>query len=312
MAKLPVERARRVLGRWTRAVDTRILGEGMEGVVYELDDKRVAKLWFTGSAEALETTRRFYEELGERTFSFAVPSIEEVRTIDGQLVTVERRLFGTPLSKLVSEGRVANEDARALFVDVLDQLAAIGPLPQARDLSVLGGAGPFYREDEAFPFALAELAGRRAAQFHDVLDGRVAELDRKVLALIERISEVASDRLTVVHGDLVLANILVDDAGSATAVLDWGFFTTEGDPAFDAAVAASIFDMYGDHALETELDMYTRMESRFGYDRRQLLIYRAAYSMITANAYDAAGNDGHFAWCVAALDRPDVVSALLD
>lgn len=53
-----------------------------------------------------------------------------------------------------------------------------------------------------------------------------------------------------------------------------GRLTTEGDPAFDAAVAA-------------------------------------AYSLITANAYDPAGRDGHFAWCVTALNRADITRALL-
>ncbi|WP_281903969.1 hypothetical protein [Phytohabitans aurantiacus] len=33
-------------------------------------------------------------------------------------------------------------------------------------------------------------------------------------------------------------------------MLDWRFLTTEGDPAFDAAVAASNFDMYGPEALK--------------------------------------------------------------
>ncbi|MFE4499758.1 hypothetical protein ACFRFQ_07820 [Rhodococcus sp. NPDC056743] len=40
-------------------------------------------------------------------------------------------------------------------------------------------------------------------------------------------------------------------------------------------------------------------------------MYRAAYSLITVNAYDADGSDGHFAWCVAALNRPGVARALL-
>lgn len=162
-----------------------------------------------------------------------------------------------------------------------------------------------------FPDALNALAQRRLARFRTVLDAAVDELDRKAAALTRRLHQIGTGRHAVVHGDMVPANVLVDPAGRPTAVLDWGFLTTEGDPAFDAAVAASLFDMYGDEALATELELYRRVEKQFGYDRSALLVYRAAYSLITANAYDAEGADGHFAWCVAGLNRPDVVEALL-
>ncbi|MEU1250691.1 hypothetical protein ACWD8I_17725 [Micromonospora arida] len=37
----------------------------------------------------------------------------------------------------------------------------------------------------------------------------------------------------------------LDVSGRPNAVLDWGFLTTEGDPVFDAAVTAAIFDAQG-------------------------------------------------------------------
>ncbi|MEU8301073.1 hypothetical protein AB0C04_27760 [Micromonospora sp. NPDC048909] len=48
-----------------------------------------------------------------------------------------------------------------------------------------------------------------------------------------------------------------------------------------------------------------------GYDQATMLVYRAAYSLISANAYDPTGQDGHFAWCVAAPNGADVAKALL-
>lgn len=155
----------------------------------------------------------------------------------------------------------------------------------------------------------AALAGRRVERFHPVLGAAVPDLDRKAAALPLRLREVDTGRRSVIHGDMILANILVDPDGHPTAVLDWGFFTTEGDPVFDGAVAASIFDMYGDDALDTELGMYSQLTERLAY-RAAMLVYRAAYALITANAYAPDGNAGHFRWCVAALNRPDVVEAL--
>ncbi|GGW82137.1 phosphotransferase family protein [Streptomyces griseoloalbus] len=305
------DEATRLLHRWTGGADPRLLGQGMEGLVYEIDRDRVAKIWFSESETALRRTQVFYDALAGSAFEFAVPRIHEVHVIEDRCVTIEQRLAGTSMSDLLEAGRISNAEARSAFVDVLSQLAESGPLPEGRALSVMDEEMSLYDAADDFPQALYALAERRVDRFRAVLEPAVEDLDKKFRALHGRLREIDSGRRSVIHGDMILGNILVDDAGAPTAVLDWGFLTTEGDPVFDASVAASIFDMYGEQALETELDLYTRIEERLGYAREALLVYRAAYSLITANAYDAEGKDGHFAWCVTALNRPDVVRALL-
>ncbi|QOW02046.1 phosphotransferase family protein [Rhodococcus pyridinivorans] len=300
-----------ILNRWTGGECPRLLGQGMEGVVYEIDHDRVAKIWFDGSESSLHRDRVFYNALASKTFRFAVPRIHEVHVIDNRCVTIEQRLAGTNMTNHLEAGKTTLDRGMATFVDVLAELAGSGSLPEARALSVMDEDVSFYDTAEDFPKALGDLAERRLGRFRHVLYPAVEELDKKTDVLRDRLREIDSGHRSVIHGDLILDNILVKDDGTPAAVLDWGFFTTEGDPAFDAAVAASIFDMYGKSALDTELDLYDQIEERLGYQRDALLVYRAAYSLITANAYDADGNDGHFAWCVAALNRPDVVQALL-
>ena len=111
------------------------------------------------------------------------------------------------------------------------------------------------------------------------------------------------------HGDLIPANVLVGD-DDRPAVLDFGFLTVVGDPAFDAAVTASIFDMYGPRARANEALLDEAIAARFGHDRARLLRYRAAYALLTATCFSASGSDGHAAWCVAVLGRPEVRAAL--
>jgi hypothetical protein len=68
--------------------------------------------------------------------------------------------------------------------------------------------------------------------------------------------------------------------------------------------------MYGPDASEIDRSLLTHFESALGYPLDRLLIYRAAYAIATSNAYDISGQDGHFAWCAAALNRSDVRAAL--
>ncbi|WP_080678616.1 phosphotransferase family protein [Rhodococcus pyridinivorans] len=311
MSYLPHDDATRLLERWTGGAGPRLLGQGMEGAVYAIGRNRIAKIWFDESEASLQRLRRFYNALAATSFRFEIPRIHEIHRVEGRCVTIEQRLAGTSLADLVETGHVGLDDARSTLVDALAELAGNGALPAARTLPVMDESAPLYEGSEDFSNALADVAERRLARFRRTLDSAVEELDKKVVALRARLHEVDSRRRSVIHGDLIPGNILIGEARTPTAVLDWGFFTTEGDPAFDGAVAASLFDMYGDGALNTELDLYAQLEDRLGYERETLLVYRAAYSLITANAYDAGGNDGHFAWCVGALNRPDVVDALL-
>ncbi len=311
MNRPTLEETTKILNRWTGGESPRLLGHGMEGAVYEIDRDRVAKIWFEKSQPSLQRNSVFYEALAGKDFGFATPRIHEVHLIGDRGVTIEERLFGVNLTDHLKAGRSTLEAARFTFIDVLAELAASGPMPEARVLPVMGESVPLYEPAGDFAQALGDLVERRLAHSWHVLDPVVEELDKKIDALRDRLCEIDSGDRSFIHGDMILDNILVNDAGVPTAVLDWGFFTTEGDPAFDAAVAASIFDMYGEGALDTELGLYAQIEERLGYRRHALLVYRAAYSLVTANAYSVDGKDGHFAWCVSALNRPDVVHALL-
>jgi aminoglycoside phosphotransferase (APT) family kinase protein len=111
----------------------------------------------------------------------------------------------------------------------------------------------------------------------------------------------------LVHGDLIPMNIHVDGAGRPVAVLDFGFLSAIGDPAFDAAITASIFDMYGPLAAKREAILDEALATP---DVVRRSIYRAAYALATANCFSASGSDGHFAWCVRMLERSDVQDAL--
>ncbi|NUO59475.1 MAG: phosphotransferase [Hamadaea sp.] len=269
------------------------IGRGMEGVVYRLPGGRIAKSWFSRDAARLRPLAEFYAGL---SLPFATPEILDIVERDGQVVTIERELAGVPLSS--SGLSLAEQRERA--VTVLVALAATAAGPAARALPVFGGRTPLWTAG-TWRASLVDLLERRLAQHGPVLRRALPEVD----ALAERVAaslpdlEPGGER--VIHGDLCRPNILVDSAGAVSGLLDWGFLSTAGDPAFDAATFAAFFDMYGPAAATREAEMTALVTAHFGYPPELLRLYQAYYALIGAAAYDETGGDGHFAWCVSLL-----------
>ncbi|GAA1941199.1 phosphotransferase family protein [Kitasatospora viridis] len=288
------------------------LAAGMEGAVYRLGGGLVAKVWAHRSAAELARLQEFCAELAGQGLGFRTPRIHAVHATGLGLCTVEDELSGRPLATALGrDGELPGPEVVDRVLDVLALLAAV-PTPERLGLlPVLDETAPLRDGRTGWAEALIALIDRRLDRFGHLLARQVPGLDRRVARLRQLLRSRPAGRDGLVHGDLVTANILVDEDLRPTALLDFGFLTTPGDPAFDAAVTASIVDMYGPRARETEALFDDALVARFGYPRELLLLHRAAYALITSNAYDPAGADGHFRWCVRMLLRKDV-AALLD
>ena len=287
------------------------LSSGMEGAVYRLGGGLVAKVWGGKSAPELAGLQQFYTDLARASLPFATPEIIELDEIDGSGVTVERELRGCPLRQRLSDAdNSISTAAQACVITVLEGLAGVRESRSALDLPVLGETGAF-RGDATWAGALLRLLNRRVAVFGDQLRAAVADFDSVYSSLTASISALPPTEGRIIHGDICGENILVGADMTPLALLDWGFLSTAGDPAFDASVAAGIFNMYGPHAREIDSSLLGHFESALGFPLDRLLIYRAAYAVATSNAYDISGRDGHFAWCAAALNRSDVRAALV-
>lgn len=102
---------------------------------------------------------------------------------------------------------------------------------------------------------------------------------------------LVDEKKVLVHGDLHLRNMLVDDEGKITAVLDWGD-THIGSPAIDLSVAYSylpsdcreiFFQMYGDVSEESkDLARFKAIYSYvllllYGYDQGDIQLVNDCY-----------------------------------
>lgn len=239
------------------------------------------------------------------------PHIQRIVSLEDATVAVERALPGRQLRLSAAEdGRVLQRSTIDCLSTVLEALASVACSADLARLPVLGEAEPMARVDRSWSESLVALLDRRVAHFGDQLRESVPSFDDRFDNLRRLLQALPPRTCSVIHGDLVPPNVLVDANDRPLAVVDFGFLSSVGDPAFDAAVCASTFDMYSANASEIRDLLTHELASRVGYRVDELCIYQAAYAIATSNAYDPAGQDGHFAWCVRQLQRPDLVCLL--
>jgi aminoglycoside phosphotransferase (APT) family kinase protein len=287
------------------------LAAGVEGAVYDLGAGLIAKVWRERRAADLTLMQGFYAEVAAAGLPFGTPEILRIEQAGGTAVSYERKFPGRPLQDVLGpEDTGIRADAARCVVGVLAALAAVPATASMRRLAVLDEDRPLWAGAARFAGALAGLLSRRSARFGPVIRARLPDFDRRYAALEQCLTALGDRPDTVVHGDLFGANILVDGQLRPLAVLDFGFLTTAGDPCFDAAITASIMNMYGPHAAEITRDLTARIARELSYRTEVLLVYQAAYAVATSNAFTTDGSDGHFAWCLAQLARPDIMEAL--
>jgi aminoglycoside phosphotransferase (APT) family kinase protein len=283
----------------------RRLGHGMEGTVFSLGDGMVAKVWSHRSAAELEPVRAFYAELRAADPAVRTPYVLSVEDVGGTAVSVEEHLDGALLQERIpaDAGHLPRVAVDAVG-RCLEALRDVPATPASRALPVLGEPRPFRTAGDTFTAALLDLVERRVAAAEGPMVAAVPDLARRCGLLRDRLAELAPVADTVLHGDLFGKNVLVDAFGEPTAMLDFGFLTTAGDPRLDAAITSGVMDMYGAHADDITAATTDRLADRLGYDRDVLVLYRAAYAAVTCTLFGDGPHDGHFRWCVRRLLEP--------
>ncbi|MFD7668397.1 phosphotransferase family protein [Streptomyces sp. NPDC059788] len=290
----------------------RRIGAGVEGVVYRLGEGRVAKVWSGRPSTDFDLTRQVYADIARHSLPFSTPEIFDAEDYDGVLVTYERELPGAPMradsAHADYERELPTRQTDALLA-VLRGLASVPGTDAMRQLTVQGDDRPLWRGHDCFRNALAALVARATARHGAALAACVPDFEAGVERTQKALRSLPDAPVTAIHGDLVPPNIHIDAAGRPVAVLDFGFYTTAGDPAFEAAVTAAAWDMYGPHAEEHAAELTRLFAHELGYAPSALAACQAAYALTTYDLFGLDDSDGHFRWCAEQLRRNAVFSA---
>jgi Phosphotransferase enzyme family len=285
--------------------EVELIGSGVEGEVYRLGHRKVAKVWYARAGSDLEPMLAFYADVDAANPAIATPLIESVLTVDGLAVTIERELPGTALQDVLDDSA---EAIPAWAIDAVTQclltLRTIRGTGAMRTLPVVGETRPFRTPGDTFTHALVSLLDRRVKVAGAALGSALPDFPKRYLSLRARLVTLDEVPDTVLHGDLFGANIHVDDDARPVAMLDFGFMTTSGDPRFDAAVTAGVMNMYGPHARRITASLTAELACRLDYDPAVLDLYRSAYAVATSTLFGADLSDGHFRWCISQLSGP--------
>lgn len=287
------------------------LASGMEGHVFRVDKRNVAKVWHLKAKQEVTALQGFYEQILALGLPFATPHITQVDEVEGRTVSLEKALHGRSMRERIEDDEAVPPDyALEAFLTILEALET-HPLPGGEStLPVLGVTSTLGAQQRGGTAVLLEVAERKVARYGAQLRASIPDFDWLYERTVHHLRRLESTTIHAIHGDLCPENVLLDEHNRVSAVLDWGFFSLFGDPALDASLAGGLYNMYGPNHLQVDKVFLQACTQRLGYSLERLLLYRSLYAICSSNAYSEDGSDGQYAWCVEALRREDIHDAL--
>ena len=282
------------------------LSGGMEAEVYACGPDAVLKLYpGTASLDEMRVLQRFYDSIDRQLLPYALPRIHTVEQHDRFLVTIEQRLAGTRMSALLPD--LAAEQLDATMERYLAAALAVSNVeapPTLDRFKLLDSGGISQRAQGGWHRFLARYLAVKLVGVARHLDRDVPQFAARLQQLFAVLAQPYAGDDRLIHGDFYPGNLLLDDDGEVTALLDFGLLTMYGDYLFDLATGWVFFDMYDELEAGARDRYLALLVDRVGEGvRGKLYRYVLIYSILSANTYSPSCADGHYRWCVAILSN---------
>lgn len=282
------------------------LGSGMESEVYAYDDNKVVKLYNDMSdSNKQRILKGFYSKIDSSSLSYELPFIYDTFEENGILVTIEKRIEGNNLQSMLSKmNYIEQNNMMETYLNANIELKSVKIKPNLEGYILLNDQQISSLNINSWFDLLKEEIFRKQKELESYFKRDVVNYDAKVKQLVEILSLGYEGEYSLIHGDFYPGNLLINESGKVTGLIDFGLMTMYGDNLFDIAIGWVCFDMYN----ELNANIYERylniIISTLGEDvRKRLYFYVLIYSYISANFYSPNCEDGHYQWCVRNLNN---------
>ncbi|MEK3954016.1 aminoglycoside phosphotransferase family protein [Psychrobacillus sp. FSL K6-1464] len=282
------------------------LGSGMESEVYAYDDNKVVKLYNDMSDSNKQTILKgFYSKIDSSSLSYELPFIYDTFEENGILVTIEKRIEGNNLQSMLSKmNYIEQNNMMETYLNANIELKSVKIKPNLEGYILFNDQQISSLNINSWFDLLKEEIFRKQKELESYLKRDVVNYDAKIKQLVEILSLGYEGEYSLIHGDFYPGNVMINESGKVTGLIDFGLMTMYGDNLFDIAIGWVCFDMYN----ELNANIYERylniIISTLGEDvRKRLYFYVLIYSYISANFYSPNCEDGHYQWCVRNLNN---------
>ena len=273
-----------------------LLGSGGESWVYQLDDERILRIAKGGATDRwyFEASKKFYDSLPK--LDFALPVIFAIEEHDGSIVSVENRIPGKPLSKLLPNLSPANK--RKTFANYLAAVEKLKDITYP-DLPY----GEILTED---PVTSSTWSGflstlvQKAVAKHD-LRADVPKLDEVADETLAMISKLPNPTKSLVHGDYCPENMMVDSELNVTGIIDFSKQTVVGDSLMDVAGGLLFLEVTDGYTPDNSEILHDIIVEKYDASIDEVIqLYRLYYSFYWSGE---KGDKNLYRWCIDNLNK---------
>jgi len=273
-----------------------LLGSGGEAWVYRLDDERILRIakGDTSKRWYLETSKKFYDSLPK--MDFALPVIFSIEEHDGSIVSIENKIAGKPLSKILPN--LSRENKQKVLVNYL---AAVETLKEITYPDL-----PYGEILTKNPVTSATWRGFLSAHVNKAvkendLKADIPKLDDIAADTLALIAKLTNPTKSLVHGDYFPENMMVDDELNVTGIIDFSPMTVVGDSLMDVAGGLLFLEVTDGYTPDNSEILREIIVKKYGSGIDDIIrLYRLYYSFYFSGAKD---DKNLYRWCVDNLNN---------
>ncbi len=225
---------------------------------------------------------------------FALPVIYSVEERDGSIVSIENKIPGKSLSKILPN--LSRDDKQKALTNYIASVEALREITYP-DL-------PYGEILTKEPITSSTWKGFLSAQVNKAvseydLRSKVPNLEKVVDDTHALISTLADPPKSLVHGDFFPENIMLDDKLNVTGIIDFSPMTVIGDPLMDIAGGILFMEFIdGYMPVDSEI-LHDIVLKKYGEGIGETIrLYRLYYSFYFSGAIDDLKM---YRWCINAL-----------